>query len=164
MGANTMRLFLILLVILVCSDECHAQVKARFTGDAVATCQQPAVTNFPIHIEGVGTLSTRGQGNLDVYNNVTGAESYQVRLGARPTEAPGGSASLRVTGRSSLRAIRDYPNNYSVIKLRIVGAVCTMSVENILKPGKRQYTFVAGDGSTAYCSKPIVTRANCTPY
>jgi hypothetical protein len=163
MGANTMRLFLILLVILVCSDECHAQLKARFTGDAVATCQQPAVTNFPIHIEGVGTLSTSGQGNLDVYG-ITGAESYQGRLGARPTRAPGGSASVRVAGRNSLRAIRDYPNNYAVIKLRVVGTVCTISVENILKPGKRQYTFVGGDGSTAYCSKPIFTRTSCTPY
>jgi hypothetical protein len=164
MGANTMRLFLILLVILVCSGECHAQIKARFTADAIATCQQPAVTNFPIHIDGVGTLSTSGQVNLDVYGNVTGAESYQGKLGARRIEAPGGSASLRVTGRSSLRAIRDYPNNYAVIKLRVVGAVCTMSVENILKPGKRQYTFVGGNGSTAYCSKPIFTRTSCTPY
>lgn len=159
-----MRLFLVLLVILVCSGECHAQVKARFTADAVATCQQPAVTNFPVHIEGVGTLSTSGQGNLDVYGNVTGAESYQVRLGTRPTKAPGGSASVRVAGRSSLRAIRDYPNNYAVIKLRVVGNVCTISVENILKPGKRQYTFVGGNGATAYCSKPIFTRTSCTPY
>jgi hypothetical protein len=159
-----MRLFLILLVILVCSDECHAQVKARFTADGVATCQQPAVTNFPVHLEGVGTLSTRGQANLDVDGGVAGTESYQARLGARPTAAPGGSASVRVTGRSSLRAIRDYPNNYIVIKLRIVGAVCTLSVEHILKPGKRQYTFVAGNGSTAYCSKAITTRTSCTPY
>lgn len=158
-----MRLFLILFIILVCNGECHAQIKARFTADAVATCQQPAVTNFPVHIEGVGTLSTSGEANLDVHG-ITGTESYQVKLGARPTNAPGGSASIRVTGRSSLRAIRDYPNNYAIVKLRVVGTVCTMSVENILKPRKHQYTFVGANGITLYCSKPVFTRTSCTPY
>lgn len=150
----------------VVSGECRAQaraVRAQFTAEGVATCQQPALSNFPIVISGTGTLSQSGVGKLTVYGNVSGSARYEAKLGGRPTEAPGGSASLRVTGRSSLRATRDYPNNYTVIDLTVVGTACTIRVSNHLKPGKRQYTFVGGNGQVAYCSKPVFTRTSCSP-
>jgi hypothetical protein len=150
----------------VVSSECLAQagaVRAQFTAEGFATCQQPALSNFPIFISGTGTLSQSGVGKLRVYGNVSGSARYEAKLGGRPTEAPGGSASLRVTGRSSLRATRDYPNNTTVIDLTVVGTACTIRVSNHLKPGKRQYTFVGSNGQVAYCSKPVFTRTSCSP-
>jgi hypothetical protein len=84
-------------------------------------------------------------------------------LGDKPTDAPGGSASLHVAGKHTLRAIRDYPNNYIVVNLTVIGKSCSMTIENRLKPGKRQYTFHTAVG-IAYCSKPRIIRAECTPY
>jgi hypothetical protein len=151
-----------LFLALISSDACFAQLSARFTADGIANCQSPPLANFPIHIEGVGSLSTNGEGNMEV-SGATGQESYRVKLGPRPTEAQGGSASLRVASRHSLRAIREYPNNYAIFHLRVVGRACAITVQNVLKPGKRQYTFVTSNGIVAYCSKPVFTRTSCTP-
>jgi len=62
-------------------------IRGRFSFDALATCQQPAIKHFPVHAEGTARL----------------------------------------------------------------------------KPGKRQYTFYDNVG-VAYCSKPQVTHAECTPF
>ena len=39
-------------------EAAQTTIRARFSFDGLATCQQPAVTNFPIHVEGTGALST----------------------------------------------------------------------------------------------------------
>jgi hypothetical protein len=78
-------------------------------------------------------------------------------------EAPGGSASLRVTGRSSLRATREYPNHQTIIDLRVSGHACAITVRNMLKPSKRQYTFT-GNSGTAYCDKPRIVRTACEAF
>jgi hypothetical protein len=118
--------------------------RGHFTYDGVVDCHRPPVKNFPIHTEATGS-------------------NYRAKLGARPTEAPGGSASLRVTGRSSLRAVREYPNNYLIATLSInrrTGA-CAITVDNRLKPGKREYTFLTPSGDVAYCDRPRVVRTSC---
>src|SRR6266478_350813 len=140
--------------------ESHAQVRAEFSYDATANCERPSVSNFPIHGEGTGTLSTDRRGSLDLQSNVNGRESYDVRLGAKATPAQEGSASLRVLSRRSLRAVRDYPNNTLVVDIRVAGATCTINIENHLKPGKRQYTFPTVVG-LAYCDKPQVIKTSC---
>jgi len=136
------------------------QVRAKFSFDGLATCQNPAVTNFPIHGEGTGVLSTDRTASLDMNSTVEGRVQYQAKLGGRPMEAPLGSASLRVVGRHTLRAQRDYPNNYIAITMTVRGGACAITIENRLKPGKRQYTFYNGSG-LSYCAKPIITRASC---
>jgi hypothetical protein len=136
------------------------QVRAKFSFDGLATCQNPAVTNFPIHGEGTGVLSTDRTASLDMNSTVEGRVQYQAKLGGAPTEAPLGSASLRVVGRHTLRAQRDYPNNYIAITMTVRGGACSITIENRLKPGKRQYTFYNGSG-LSYCAKPIITRASC---
>jgi hypothetical protein len=78
-------------------------------------------------------------------------------------EAPAGSASLHVVGRHTLRAVRDYPNNQIIITMTIRGADCTMRIDQRLKPGKKQYTFYNGSG-LSYCSRPIITKTQCTGY
>lgn len=137
-----------------------AQVQARFSYDAVVDCVKPHVRNFPIHGEGTGKLSTDKSASLDFHSNVAGRQTYHTKLGGPPTEARAGSASLRVTGRKSLRAIRDYPNNRLVVDIKVVGSSCTIKIENHLKPGKTQYTFPTLLG-LAYCAKPKITKTSC---
>jgi hypothetical protein len=96
-------------------------------------------------------------------SNVEGQVRLNAKLGGKPMEAPGGSASLRVSGRHTLRAVRDYPNNTIIINMTVVGNSCAMTLENRLKPGKRQYTFYNGSG-LSYCSKPQITRTSCESY
>ncbi|WP_213029914.1 hypothetical protein, partial [Acinetobacter baumannii] len=78
-------------------------------------------------------------------------------------EAPAGSAALRVVGRHTLRAIRDYPNNQVLINITVRGNVCTMTIDQRLKPGKREYTFFNGSG-VSICSRPTFTRTSCESY
>jgi hypothetical protein len=138
-------------------------LRAKFSFDGLATCQNPPIQNFPIHGEGNGTLSTDRSAQLDMTSNVEGRVVYTAKLGGKPTEAPEGSAALRVAGRHTLRATREYPNNYIIISLTVVGSRCTMKIDQKLKPGKRDYTFYNGSG-VSYCSKPIITRTACEGY
>jgi hypothetical protein len=145
------------------SDAAGSTIRARFSFDGLATCQQPPIQNFPIHGDGTGVLSTDRTARLDVNSTVEGRVEYQTKLGGKPTAAPEGSASLRVMGRHSLRAVREYPNNYIIVDLTVVGNTCSIKMQNRLKPGKRQYTFYNGSG-LSYCSAPVFTRTSCEPY
>jgi hypothetical protein len=138
-------------------------VRARFSFDALATCTQPAVQNYAVHAEGSGTLSTDRTATLDMSSNIQGKETYTAKLGGRPTEALGGSASLRVMCQHTLRAVREYPNNLIIATMTVIGKSCRLSIENRLKPGKREYTCL-GNGGVAHCSRPRLTHAECTPY
>ena len=140
-----------------------AGLRGRFSVDGIANCQNPPISNFPLRAEGTAELSADRNASLQMSSNVEGQVNLNARLGGRPQEAPGGSASLHVAGRHTLKAVRDYPNNTMVVLLTIIGNSCTMKVENRLKPGKRQYTFYTSVGY-AYCAKPVVTRAECQPY
>lgn len=138
-------------------------LRAKFSFEGLATCQNPPIQNFPIHGEGSGTLSTDRSAQLDMSSNIEGRVVYNAKLGGKPMEAPEGTAALRVAGRHTLRAIREYPNNYIIINLTVVGSRCTMTIDQKLKPGKRQYTFYNGSG-LSYCAKPTITRTACEGY
>jgi hypothetical protein len=107
-------------------------------------------------------LSTSGAARLDVDGGVLGRTSVKGQLG-QTAAAPGGSTSLRVTGKSGLRATREYPNHQMIIDLQVQGQECTIAVRNVLKPGKREYIFTSG-GVTAYCEKPRIVRTACQPF
>jgi hypothetical protein len=156
-------LVLSMLAMPVSSEAAGKSIRARFSFDGFATCQQPPISNFPIHGEGTGTLSTDRNAELDMDSSVEGRVQYRLKLGATPTEAPAGSASLRVVGRHTLRAVRDYPNNQIIITITIRGNACAMKIDQRLKPGKRQYTFLSGSG-ISYCSRPTITRTSCESY
>jgi len=147
----------------VSGEAAGQQIRARFSFDGLATCQQPSISNFPIHGEGTGVLSTDRSASLDMNSTVEGRVQYRAKLGGAPIEAPAGSASLRVVGRSTLRAVRDYPNNQIIITMTIRGNACSMTIDQRLKPGKRQYTFFNGSG-ISYCSRPQITRTECAGY
>src|SRR5882724_7875401 len=90
-----------ILAMPVSGEAAGQQVQAKFSFDGLATCQQPAVSNFPIHGEGTGVLSTDRTATLDMNSTVEGRVQYQAKLGGAPMEAPQGSASLRVVGRNT---------------------------------------------------------------
>ena len=145
------------------SDALAQSLRAKFSFDGLADCERPAIRNFPIHGDGTGELSTDRSAKLEFSSNVEGSVRIDTKLGAKPSEAPGGSASLRVAGRHTLRAVRDYPNNSIIIDINVVGNSCKMRVVNRLKPGKRQYTFYT-PGGFAYCSAPRITRTECSSF
>jgi hypothetical protein len=146
----------------VSSEAAGAVIRGRFSYDGIATCQQPAVRNFPIHAEGTASLSTNRSARLDMSSNTGGTTNLEANLGKK-IEAPGGSTTLNVVGRHTLRAVRDYPNNIAVVTMTIVGNSCRMTLENRLKRGKRVYSFYSNSG-VSYCSHVQITRTECTPY
>ncbi len=153
----------IMMMIPVSAESAGKAIRGKFSFDGIANCENPPVQNFPVHTEGTAVLSTDRNASLDMNSNSEGRVQLNAKLGGRPTEAPGGSASVSVAGRHTLRAIRDYPNNYTVVNLTIIGNSCSMTIENRLKPGKRQYTFYTSVG-IAYCSKPQITRTECSAF
>jgi hypothetical protein len=145
------------------SDAAGPVIRGRFSYDGIANCQQPPVQNFRFHAEGTAVLSADRTANLDVSSSVSGRTNLKAVLG-RKTEAPGGSTTLNVVGRHTLRAVRDYPNNITIVTMSIRGNDCRMTIEDRLKPGKRQYTFYSGSGGVSYCSHPQITRTQCEAY
>ena len=145
------------------SEAANVTARAKFSFDALADCQEPSVKDFPVHAEGTGMLSTDRTATLDMQSNIEGHTQYTAKLGAKPTEATGGSAALRVAGKHTLKAVREYPNNYIIVYMTVIGNACSLRIENRLKPGKRQYAF-EGKIGTALCSKPRIVRSECTPY
>lgn len=144
-------------------DAAAPVIRGRFTYDGIANCQQPAVQNFPIHGSGTAVLSSDRTATLDVSSSVSGRTHLDAVLG-RKTEAPGGSTTLNVVGRHTLRAVRDYPNNITVVTMSIRGNDCRMTIEDRLKPGKRVYTFYGGSGSVSFCARPQITHTECAAY
>jgi hypothetical protein len=144
------------------AETVFAQARAQFAVDVIATCQKPAIKDLPVHIEGTGILSAGGAARLDVDGGPLGRTRTKGQLG-QTASAPGGSTSLNVTGKSSLRATRDYPNHQMIIDLQASGTECAITVRNVLKPGKREYIFTT-DGGTAYCEKPRIVRTACQAF
>src|SRR5665647_3229409 len=152
-----------MLAMPVSSEAANPLIRGRFSYDGIANCQQPPVQDFRFHGEGTAVLSTDRTANLDVNSNVSGNTNLKAVLGRR-TEAPGGSTTLNVLGRHTLRAVRDYPNNITIVTMAIRGTDCRMTIEDRLKPGKRVYTFYSGSGAISYCSHPQITRTQCSAY
>src|ERR1044072_3777015 len=102
-----------MLATTVSSEAAGGVIRGRFSYDGIADCQQPAVRNFPIHAEGTASLSTNRSARLEMSSNTGGATNVEANLGKK-IEAPGGSTTLNVAGRHTLRAVRDYPNHITV--------------------------------------------------
>src|SRR5277367_5499842 len=118
----------LIITLPVSVDAAGTVVRARFSFDALANCTKPAVENFAVHAEGSGTLSTDRTATLDMSSNIQGRETYTAKLGGRPTDAVGGSASLRVVNRHTLRAVREYPNNLIIATMTVTGNSCRLSI------------------------------------
>jgi hypothetical protein len=155
------------LVVMPVSSQADSSLRAKFSWDGIATCENPSVQNLPIHVEGTGTLNVDRHASLDVSGTTMGIlaknEHYDTTLGGKPTVAEDGAASVRVIGRSHLQAIRYYPNNSVVADLYVSGKSCTLKIDHRLNRGKRQYTFANPLGGLAYCDRPRTVRTSCEP-
>src|SRR6188508_2033629 len=81
-------------------------------------CQAPiALSNVPISAEGSGQINADGTGYADLTQTAFVLSTrihFEGRLG-RATEAPGGPALARVTGKNSLRLTWNLPNNHFIV-------------------------------------------------
>ena len=50
-----------------------------------------------------------------------------------------------------------------IIDMQVTGKECSITVRNVLKPGKRDYIFVSSGGS-ATCEQPRVVRTGCQAF
>ena len=80
------------LTLPVSTDAAGPQVRARFSFDGLANCENPPVRNFPIHGEGTGVLSVDRSATMDVSSNVGGGSSTKRGWAAlrqlRPPDLP----------------------------------------------------------------------------
>jgi hypothetical protein len=155
------------LVVMPISGQADSSIRAKFTWDGIATCENPPVQNLPIHVEGTGTLNVDRRASLDVSGSAMGvltrSEHYDTTLGGKPTAAEDGAASVRVLGRSHLQAVRSYPNNSVIADLYVSGKSCTLRIDHRLNRGQRQYTLPNPMGGLAYCDRPRTVRTSCEP-
>ena len=163
MASAAAALVALIMTLSISAEAAGPVLRGRFSYDGIATCQQPAVRNFPIHAEGTASLSTGRSARLDMASNTGGSTSLKATLGQK-TDAPGGSATLNVVGRHTLRAVRDYPNNIAIVTMTVIGNTCKMTLENRLKPGRHVYSFYNGSGGVSYCSQVQITRTECSTY
>src|ERR1700753_2210793 len=63
-------------------------LRAKFSFQGLAPCENPPVRNFPIHGEGTGVLSADRSATLDMDSNSEGKVTLHAKLGAAPMEAP----------------------------------------------------------------------------
>ena len=61
-----------LMLAMPVSSEAGVVARARFSFDALANCEKPAVQAFPVHAEGTGTLSADRSAPLDMDSNMEG--------------------------------------------------------------------------------------------
>jgi hypothetical protein len=102
-----------MLMTSVTAEAAGTAIRGRFSFDALATCQQPAITNPPVHAEGTAALSVDRTATLDMASNVQGSEHYTPprwaagrlrRREARPLYA--WSAGIRLGRSATTRTIR----------------------------------------------------------
>lgn len=141
----------------------QSSVNFRINFSGTVDCQSPiAMNNVPISGEGTGQINADGSASADVTQTAFVLSTrihFEGKLG-RPTEAPGGTAITRVSGKNSLRLMWNLPNNQLVVNIAVHGQSCSASFSANLKPGKTQYTLFDGN-IYHYCSRPRVASTSC---
>ena len=134
-----------------------------FSFDGVVNCTRPlAVQNFSLHGEGRATLYSDKRATLDYTQR--GLSSTQVnfdaKLGGAPSPAPGGTASLRVVNRNTLRAVWSLPNNDLILNVSVSRNSCVAKIDARLKGGAREYSLY-DSGILVYCGRPRIMNVAC---
>src|SRR6185312_2091137 len=105
-------------------------VNFRINFSGTVDCESPiAMSNIPISGEGTGQINTDGSASADVTQTAFVLSTrihFEGKLG-RPTEAPGGTAVARVSGKNSLRLMWNLPNNQLVVNIAVRGQSCSAS-------------------------------------
>lgn len=134
-----------------------------FSFDGVVNCTRPmAVQNFSLHGEGRAILYSDKRATLDYTQR--GLSSTQVnfdaKLGGAPSPAPGGTASLRVVNRKTLRAVWSLPNTDLILNVSVARNSCVARIDARQKGGAREYSLY-DSGMLVYCSRPRIMNVAC---
>ena len=78
-------------------------VRAKFSFDALADCEQPSVKDFQVHAEGTGALSTDRTATLDMQSNVEGHTQIMGRSSAPSRRGSRRRLRLAARGRAGIR-------------------------------------------------------------
>lgn len=135
----------------------------NFSFDGVVNCTRPLVVqNFTLHGDGRAVLYSDKRATLDYTQR--GLSSTQVqfdaKLGGAPSPAPGGTASLRVVSRNTLRAVWSLPNNDLIVNVSVARKSCVARIDARLRGGAREYTFY-DSGILVYCGRPRIMNVAC---
>jgi hypothetical protein len=137
------------------------QLSFRGTVDCVRPIQ---ASNIPISWNATGVLNTDRSASADLSETAFGIPlpdiHFDGRLGGAATAAPGGTAQLRVAGRSGLTLIWSLPNNQMITTVSVRGRSCSATFAARLKPGKTEYTLFDGSGYH-YCDRPRIALVSC---
>lgn len=134
-----------------------------FSFDGVVNCTRPVpVQNFSLHGEGRATLYSDKRATLDYTQR--GLSSTQVnfdaKLGGAPSPAPGGTASLRVVNRNTLRAVWSLPNTDLILNVSVSRNSCVAKIDARQRGGAREYSLY-DSGMLVYCSRPRIMNVAC---
>ncbi len=137
----------------------HAQIKGKFSYESIADCERPNIKNYPIRGEGTATLSNDKTATLRMRSGLSGYTRLDAKLGEKKQDYRGAITELRVVGNHSLRATREYTNNFIIAEF--TGPNCRLKIVHKLKPGKKLYTFNTPLGE-AVCSNIRITKTECS--
>lgn len=134
-----------------------------FSFDGVVNCTRPlAVQNFTLNGQGRAVLYSDKRATLDYTQRALGITQVQfdAKLGGAPSPAPGGTASLRVINRNTLRAVWSLPNNDMILNVSVGRNSCVARIDARLRGGSREYTFY-DSGMLVYCGRPKIVNVAC---
>ena len=138
-----------------------AQIKGQFSYESLVDCEKPNIKNYPIRGEGTAVLSADSKATLRMRSGLSGYTRIDTKLGEKKQDFRGTTTELRVSGNNSLRATREYTNNFLIAELKFVGPNCRLKIQHKLKPGKKLYTFTTPLGE-ALCSNIRMTKVECS--
>lgn len=140
------------------------RVRVRFSFEGQVDCERPRkVRNFRYSGAGTATLLPNRKASLDMTIAAAGTSElhFDASLGGAPVAAPGGTAQLRVAGDNRLRVTWSQPNHDLTADLVATGNSCTLTIDNRLKAGAKEYA-ISGGGQIVYCAKPRILRTTCS--
>ena len=138
-------------------------LNVSFSFDGVVNCTRPlAAQNFALHGEGRAVLYSDKRATLAyTQRGLTSTQvNFDAKLGGAPSPAPGGTASLRVVNRNTLRAVWSLPNNDLILNLSVSRNSCVAKIDVRLTGGAREYSLY-DSGILVYCSRPRIMNVAC---
>lgn len=134
-----------------------------FSFDGVVNCTRPlAVQNFTLHGEGRAILYSDKRATLDyTQRGLTSTQvNFDAKLGGAPSPAPGGTATLRVVSRNTLRAVWSLPNNDLILNVSVSRKSCVAKIDARLRGGAHEYSLY-DSGILVYCGRPRIANVAC---
>lgn len=160
--------FLLISLLMLCGSATplpaqEGVLNVSFSFDGMVSCTRPlAAQNFKLHGQGRAVLYSDKRATLDYTQRglTSTLVQFDAKLGGAPSPAPGGTASLRVVNRNTLRAVWSLPNNDLILNVSVSRNSCVAKIDVRLKGGAREYSLY-DSGILSYCSRPRIMNVTC---